>query len=542
MLREYQQKCLTETIDWLKNNQGNPLVVAPTGSGKSWLIATLVYNLLKEEPHARILILSHVAKILKQNAEKILAVWPSCPLSIYSATLNQKKISYVTIGQIQTVCRNLKHFTRPFNYIIIDECHLIPSSEDGIYRTTINEFTKQNPNLRCIGFTATPYRLKTGLLHTGENKLFDEIASEIDLLELIDNGFLAPLLTKSAIAQADLSQAKIRAGEYVASSARNCINPITQKAIDECLKYGKDRKNWLVFCCDIEHVKNITEYLNSINIKSNYIIGDTSDKQREDLFRKFKNGDLQALVACETLTTGVDLPCIDMIILLRPTQSTSLYVQMLGRGMRPHENKQNCLVMDFAGNIQKHGLIDQISIKNKQKGMGGAAPFKICPACQSCLHTSKKECPECKYNFPPPESKINAVAESQAILSTFIKPQLWPVKKIKYAMHVKKDNGSRTLKVTYVTDLRNIDEYICLEHDGFPRKKAEKFWLERNGKNVPRNIETALNHVHELVTPSEILTVKKDNFFNIISFVKGENIPIDVAKSLDNDIALEIGI
>ena len=171
MLRDYQQNTLNDLYQWFRDNHtGNPCVVLPTGSGKSHVIAALCRSAVQSWPETRILMLSHVAELIEQNAQKMISHWPGAPLGIYSAGLNSRILSKITFASIQSV-RNRARQIGHISLVIVDECHTISHNNQGSYRSLINELTEINPGLRVIGFTASPYRLGHGLI-TGEPAIF----------------------------------------------------------------------------------------------------------------------------------------------------------------------------------------------------------------------------------------------------------------------------------------------------------------------------------------------------------------------------------
>jgi DNA repair protein RadD len=202
------------------------------------------------------------------------------------------------------------------------------------------------------------------------------------------------------------------------------------------------------------------------------------------------------------LTTGFNAPAVDLIALLRPTKSAGLYVQMVGRGTRLAAGKENCLILDFAGNVRCHGPIDLVRPKRPGEAGGGEAPTKVCPKCESIITLSAAECPDCGYEFPTRVVKIAPTAATLPVLSP--KVQWLPVDGVSYSRHDKLD-GLPSLKVTYSCGLKSYSEWVCFEHQGYARQKAVDWWCKRAaGFAVPHSVDEAIAGATHLASPSEI--------------------------------------
>ena len=287
--------------------------------------------------------------------------------------------------------------------VLVDEAHLIPRSANTTYRRFLGDLTRINPQLKIIGLTATPYRLDSGMLHTGPDALFDDIAFEVSVRELIDQGYLAPLISKQTSTQLDVSGVGTRGGEFIAGQLEAAVDqdPITQAAIDEVVAYGRDRRSWLLFCAGVDHARHVCDAVRARGFSCATIFGHTPKAERDRIIAAFKRGEVRALASMGVLTTGFNAPAVDLIAMLRPTKSTGLYVQMAGRGTRLAPGKDNCLVLDFAGNVARHGPIDLVKPRDKLNGEGdGEAPTKVCPECQTINALAARMCIECDYVFP----------------------------------------------------------------------------------------------------------------------------------------------
>src|SRR5882672_2913528 len=394
-LRGYQREAIDGLYTWFASKEGNPLLVLPTAAGKSVIQAKFTHEAIDLYPSTRVLLVSHVKELLEQNTHKLLKIWPEAPIGIYSAGLGSRDVGYqITVAGIQSVHRRAAELGA-FDLVMVDECHLIPPAGDGMYRRFMVEQRALNPKVKVIGMTATPYRLKTGRLDSGDEKLFVGVAYEVTVRRLIDEGFLSNLISKRGLVTPDLSGVGTRGGEFIPDQLNDAMDKgaLTTAAADEIEKLCKDRRSWIIFCSGVEHAHHVRDEFRRRGYAAQTVTGDTPDRERADTLAKFKSGDIRVLTNCDVLTTGFDAPPIDALIMLRPTKSAGLYVQIVGRGMRlsPETGKKNCLVLDFAGNIERHGPIDQVQVRDRpgpgEPGVTGA-PVKACPECQTIVPIS----------------------------------------------------------------------------------------------------------------------------------------------------------
>lgn len=516
-LRPYQQAAINSLYAYFAENTGHPLVVIPTAGGKSLVMAAFIKGVLEAWPDQRILVVTHVRELIAQNFAELVGLWPLAPAGIYSAGLGRRDITArILFAGIQSIHKRA-YAVQQCDLVLIDEAHLIPAAADTMYRRFLDTLARLNPQLKVIGFTATPYRLDSGMLHQGKNALFTDIAFEVSVRRLIDDGYLCPLVSKAAATRLEVEGVGLRGGEFIARQLQAAVDlpAITDAAIDEVVALGRDRRSWLVFCSGIEHAGHVAQAIRARGFTAATIFGDTAKAERDRTIAAFKRGELRALVSMGVLTTGFNAPSVDLIAMLRPTHSTGLYVQMAGRGTRLAPAKTDCLVLDFAGNVARHGPID--AVKPRRPGDGqGEAPVKVCPRCRSIVATAVRVCPDCGHAFPPPVSKVEASASTLAILSSG-KPQWLAVDDVIYRRHDKAD-GRPSLCVEYRCGLVRHREWVCFEHRGYPRQKAVAWWLARSPDlAVPMTVAEALRHVDRLAVPSAIAVRPSGRFSEIVS-------------------------
>ncbi len=341
ILRPYQQDSVNAVYDYLRNRDGNPCIVCPTGAGKSVILAQICSDAVSLWS-GRVLILAHVKELLEQNAEKVRHYLGDDLVGLYSAGLKQRDMHQpVIVASIQSIYKKACQF-EPFDLVIADECHLIPESGDGMYRTFLRDALTINPNLRIIGTTATAFRMSTGMI-CGPDNLLNEICYEVGVRELIVQGFLCPLKSKAGKQKADTSSLHIRGGEFIASEVEDLMDDdrLVSSACSEILEQTADRNSILIFASGVHHARHIKQILEQRTQQEvGLVTGDTPALERAELIARFKRQPIKAdifgnnkpplkyMVNVNVLTTGFDAPNIDCVVLLRPTNSPGLYYQM----------------------------------------------------------------------------------------------------------------------------------------------------------------------------------------------------------------------
>ncbi len=507
-------------------------------TGKSIVIAKIVSDAVKNW-NGRVLILAHVKELLEQNAGKIRALCPELKIGIFSAGLKSRDTSeQVIVAGIQSVY-NKACDLGAFDLVLIDEAHLLPppssKAEDGegMYRSFMKDMAVINPHVRLIGLTATPYRLKGGLICQPEN-LLNEICYEVGLKEMIQQGYLSPLVSRAGRAEAKLDGLHVRGGEFINDEVASAMDTdeLVSSACREIVDLTRDRKAVLIFTSSVDHCKHVAEKITALSgMGCAMVTGETSSGERAEIISRFKGEYVSAdlfgtpkpplkfLCNVNVLTTGFDSPNTDCVVLLRPTNSAGLYVQMVGRGTRlsPATGKQNCLVLDYGGNVLRHGPVDMINIKEPGAGKGGDAPAKKCPKCLALIHAGYAKCPECGYEFPPPEGndKLSRNASTAGIISGQVEHTDYEVLDTFYAVHEKRyaEPGTpRTMRVDYRIGFNDFkSEWVCPEHTGYARGKFEKWWRERAalGCPIPTTAHEAVALANEgLLAAPESITVK----------------------------------
>ena len=489
-LRPYQRAAVDSVLSYWAAGGGNPLVEMATGTGKSVVVASLVRELAEHDPETRIIMLVHVRELVAQNAQALLRAWPGAPIGINSAGLGRRdRQSQILFASIQSVARE-DHFTLGTRHVIaIDEAHLVPADGDGLYRRFIEKMRNGVPELRIVGFTATPFRIGTGLIY-GEGALFDDVVHSYGIGEGVADGYLSPLVCRLGGSEIDVSKVKRSGGEFVASSLQEAARDKVVEGCRDAVARLEERRSWLVFCAGVEHAEAVADQLRAQGVSAACVTGETPTHERDRLLRQFKLGEIRALTNANVLTTGFDAPNVDAVVMMRPTLSTGLYVQMLGRGTRLAPGKENCLVLDYAGNVRRHGPVDAIEIRGRKGAQAGEAVEKTavdsirakeCPKCGALHGVAKLVCDDCGHEWPKPEKEIAIRPDRDvAVMSREIENVWHECSRVFVAPH-HKAGGTTSLRVEYAVGFNGYQEWVTLDHPGYAGAKAAAWWQAMTG-------------------------------------------------------------
>jgi DNA repair protein RadD len=497
-LRPYQREAVEAVYRYLRGHDDNPVVVIPTGGGKTPVMATLCDDAVTRWA-GRVIVLAHVKELLEQTAGTLRQMAPHLNVGIYSAGLRRRDTEHaVIVAGIQSAYRRAAELDR-FDLVLVDEAHMIPPEGEGMYRQFLAEAKVVNPHVRVVGLTATPYRMTTGLICQPDHFL-NYVCFEVGVRELIVQGYLCALRSKAGKTKIDTSNLHVRGGEFIASEVEDLMDDdeLVRAACAELVELTADRKTVLVFASGVAHGRHIQTILkDGHGQECGFVCCQTPSRERAVQLERFRSGDLKYLVNVNVLTMGFDAPNVDCVAMLRPTLSPGLYYQMVGRGFRLCEGKADCLVLDFGGNVLRHGPVDAIRAPDARNG-NGTAPAKECPQCQAVIHAAYARCPECGYQFPPREyTRHDAEASAAGILSGQVEDTEYAVREVAYSVHVKRDadeDHPRSMRVEYRVGFNHWQsEWVCFEHGGYARAKAESWWRQRSSEPVPATAEEAVS-------------------------------------------------
>lgn len=539
--RSYQIEAVQSVWGYFQNNGGNPVIAMPTGTGKSVVIARLLQSIYGAFPNQRVMLLTHVKELIAQNYEKLRMVWEFAPAGIYSAGLGLKQQGFpITFGGIASVAKRWAAFGH-IDLVLIDEAHLVSPSEATMYQSFLNGLRSINPMLKVIGLTATPWRLGHGHITdpvvlpngTEEPSIFTDVCFDITGIEpfnkLIAEGFLLPLVPKATRTVLDVDGVHMRGGEFIEKELQTAVDKddITLAALQEAMELGHDRRKWLIFAAGTDHADHIGDMLNTLGVPTGVV--HSKREGRDKTIADFKAGRLRAVVNNNVLTTGFDDPEIDMIVCLRPTASSVLWVQMLGRGTRPlyapghnldeiggrlqaiqDSGKRNCLVLDYAANTRRLGPINDPVVPRRKGQKGGDAPVKECPVCLCYVHASLRWCsgemPDgtaCTHEFTF-ETKLKQGASTvELIKGDMPVVKLFAVDHITATKHGKVGSPPM-VRITYFCQYNSYQEFVCPEHTNFAGRKARLWWKARSSEPMPTTTKEMLEVIGSLPAATHI--------------------------------------
>lgn len=384
-LRSYQQEAVDRTLQYFRKQRSPAVITLPTGAGKSLVIAELA-----KVAKGRVLVLAHVKELVEQNHLK----YESYGLNagIYSAGLNQKDSTQkVIFGSIQSVAKANEAFFNDFTLLVIDECHRVSMEPESQYAKVIQQLKEKNPRICILGLTATPYRLGHGWIYnyalrgemkTEEPRFFKHCIYELPLQYMIRNRYLTPPVKVNIPVTAYDFSALIEEGhaytmaqlEKVLQQQRRLTPLIIENIID--ITESDRRQGVMIFSATVKHAEEIMQYLPAEQAR--LILGSTETHERDQIVQSFKDKTFKYLVNVSVLTTGFDAPHVDVIAILRPTESVSLYQQIIGRGLRLETDKKDCLVLDYTG--MGHSIFSP-EVGEKKAASESVAVEVPCPEC-----------------------------------------------------------------------------------------------------------------------------------------------------------------
>ena len=536
-------------------------------TGKSMVMATVIRRLVEGWPDMRIMVVTHVAELIEQSYLELVGLWPFCPAGIFSAGLGRRDArSQIIFAGIQTVHNKVAQIGH-VDVVLVDECHLIPKNSNTMYGKFLAAMRELNPDLKIVGLTATPFRLDSGRLDEGDDRMFDRVVYTYGIAEGVQDGYLAPLSSKATATELSTKGVGRLGGDYKQSALQAAVDKldVTRAAVDEIVAKGADRRSWLCFCSGVEHAEHVADEIRSRGITCETITGDTPKEERRRIIEAFKRYEIRALTNNSVLTTGFNHKGVDLLAFLRPTLSASLYLQMAGRGTRvlyapgmpldtPEQRKAaiaagpkpSCLVLDFAGLVDKHGPVDMVQPKEPGSGEG-EAPIKICPqeaedknglrGCGEKLHASARICSCCGFEFDIDDSpKIKGYAADVPIMTT-VEPESRTVTSRSFRHHPGKGDKPDSVKVTYMCGMTTINEWVCPAHKGFPKTKADRYWMAHGGQRpFPASPLEWLERQGELAETVEITVKPRDKYWDVVGHAVGQHRAAnDNAPVADND-------
>ena len=530
VVRAYQQRAIDALYTWWMGHQRDqiPLLVLPTGSGKSVVIAELVRLLWDTWPdaHPRTIVLVPSKELAEQNADKLARVMPAHrTVGLYSASLGRRdQHADVIVATIGSIYKHA-HLIGSIRCVLIDEAHLVNPNGVGRFRQFIDDLTQYN-ELAIAGLTATPFRGDGVWLTDGASPLFSGVACEVKPAELLESGHLAPLVRPIDVidTRIDTEGISTASGDYKLDDLAERVEHYLPAIAADAARLAADRRKWIAFTPTVANAQTLVALLAAQGVAAALVCGETDKHERAQHIADFRAGRLRCLVTVLALATGFDVPDVDAIIWCRPTQSPVLYVQGAGRGMRPADGKTDCLWLDFTDTTERLGPVDAIRGRKKRKGPADPhAPFALCGECGAQVRpASSLFCTECGHQLREEEDQMAREVSAAPILSAQItaKVATYPVTDVRYARHIK-PGAPDSVRVEYFSGLRKVAaEWVCLDHAGFAGEKARQWWARRAPREfVPGSVDQALEWIgsgYVLRRPATITVNKSGRWPEII--------------------------
>jgi len=542
-----------------KGSDIHPIVVAPTGSGKTAIICHTIERVMDSNPFSKVLVLCHIGTVLKQDYKAIVENFEGIPIGLYGSGLGSKTIRKITVAQINSVYKRADLFAN-FDIVIIDEAHAVTIEDEKISAEEYGMYRRFLSGIKAnyVGLTATHFRMGHGHIHIGEGALFNHMAYDLSEMSkynrLVDEGFLSQMFPKDTSFKMNTEKLKTIGGDYSSKDMSNKLDRenLTKAAVMETIHFGKNRKKWLCFAIDIQHCENVAKMFNDNGISA-IAVHSKSKENLDDVIEDYRNGKYKVLVSVEKLTTGFDVPEIDLIIIMRPTKSQRIHIQILGRGGRvvfapgydintiegrleaiENSVKPNCLVLDFAGNIERLGPINDVRIRQKdKKEKDDQGPItKVCPECGIRNHGAAKHCMNCDYEFEFKEKLTLVASKAEIIKREEEKKEVkkvvekkenfkgWArIDSIEYSRHPGRSGKPDSILVSYKSGMMNIKEWVAIEHNGYAKYKA-KNWINfrwsGDSAEFPETVHEFLMVANKIKKPKEILAEKSGRYYKIL--------------------------
>lgn len=391
MLRTYQRDAITQIRDHYKKGGKRAMLHMPVGSGKTATFCEVLKGLhMNNKPG---LIVVRGRKLVDQASQRLAR--EGVPHGVFMA--NHKGFNPNLPIQVASIDTLRARDAKPrATLIVIDEAHFAVSP-------SFKNFLEQYPDSLILSVTATPFT-KQSLRH-----LADVIISPITISELLAQGFLVDARYFAPRAP-DLSKISISrmTGDYDIEELEELMKGtvIVGDTVTEWKRLGENRST-LVFCVSVNHSLQICEAFNKAGIKAEHVDASINDRARDQMIARLERGETKVITSIGTMTTGVDIPSLGCLVFTRPTKSYSLYVQMLGRGTRPFPGKEHFIVLDHAGNLMRHGALENID--GREVSLDGKEPeekllVRTCEKCFAVFPQRPGPCPNCGYIAPKTEN------------------------------------------------------------------------------------------------------------------------------------------
>lgn len=535
-LRPYQIDALRAIDDSLKTE---PIVLlkAITGAGKTIILCRLV-NRYFHETNRSFLILAHKQEIIEQILNTFVRHTdiPSSDVCVCCAAMGSKQIhKRVTIGTIQTFAGVIDSYTG-CDLLIVDEAHRITIGNNSQYDKVIKTLKTRKPHLRILGCTSTPSRLSHGYCYgtrcrPGARNLFPRINHEIKYRELRDGGYLMPLTGMVAHADglnADLAGVAIN-GDYVLDRLGEIMSREIhlQTAVQAIADHCEGFKRICIFCCTIDHAERLSALLPG----STTVHSRLGAIERASNMIRWTTGECRIITSVNILAEGFDHPPLDCLVFARPTLSSTLFLQAVGRVLRTSPGKDKAFLLDLTDNTSRFGTdLDNVKV-TVPKGVEAqmvkeGAMNKICPMCDTTCHVALRECPECAFLWPEQECVVaEELPELSAVAFEPTPPEWRDVHNMDVMEHQSKGNGKMLIRVSLDISTNNyrpetVSLWMCLPdaYGGYAVQKSRDLWQIIGIGDMPESVPEAITRVSDFIAPTRVLLDRNGEYPEVKDF------------------------
>lgn len=507
VLRDYQKEALESVWDEMFESQFT-LFTGSTGLGKTEILIGLIERAILASPTVKICFVVNKIKLLEQTQKRLDKVLTQ-KTSIYSGK-TKSSTSNIIVGSIQSLVRMPP---RKFDIIILDEAHNI-NQKTGQYAKFIKSATEFNPRSRVIACTATPFR-SDGKIY-GKDKWFPKICFEKGLLWSIENNFLVKPICKRVDKKFDTKNLKISLGDYDKKQLNELVEDKEKviSQVEDALPQLEGRKSVIWACISIKHAEAVTSILKAAGEQTSIVHSKLESEDLEWNMRFFEAGRHRHLVFVSIVSEGYDFPPIDAVVVMRPTRSAVLYVQTVGRGLRPYPGKKDCLMLDYGGVVENCGPLHDPYISKVKSSAKGVVEIrmKFCKECYEYCALKEKKCPSCEAPFKSEQVNIKNLTKS-AYTGNVLGYTPFKVDKVQIDSFISK-NGNKCVRIEYFTDnilADTVKEYFVVNKKWAMDRLAIKLALLK----IPKNNEvSAIPTVYKNID-AEIEIYKKEGYWRV---------------------------
>jgi DNA repair protein RadD len=400
-LRPYQQEAIDSLLNfYFYSFEKTGLCVLPTASGKTVIFAEFIRRLLVDLPDINVLVLGHTQEIVQQNEDKILKVWPEADVGLFCSGLQRKEIKQITSASRDSIFKEIGESPN-WDLVIIDEAHLISPELSARYQFILNTIKLHGKNPTFIGFTATPFRMFSGeIFGDDKTKLFKKLVYRKRIDELINTGYLCQVraVVTDPKAIAELSKVRISKHDFVQTDLEQvtAIAPLVEAIVADWYNKTSGKLPTVFYASSVVQAQMFERCLNESGFEFPLITAKTAKSERISYLERFDTGAINGLINVATLTTGWDAPRIACIVNARPTMSTSLFLQIVGRGLRLYPNKAETLLLDYGQNMERFGVIERVKPNIEDRLYHDKKDLVTsCQVCDTVVSVYQLECPCC---------------------------------------------------------------------------------------------------------------------------------------------------